>query len=335
MAANFAAGHVLGHAAGLAEGTNSTMAADVRDDSAVLSKSSITLDGTPSKEARFILHVAQDTIDEFLPALLWLTLIISVTVVFTWGLVRCCALASRQWNLPEHWTRMLRYAFAALLLFFGFTLAFGAVGVNFGSLFFGLSIVTASSILSVSNLIQSLVDGARLASLRVLTGHHTVVVSAYGLEGEIISLGIFTSEMRPIVEQKGDDDRVERRYADQTVILDNRLILNGPLYVKWHDIRPTTRPQRSSAMATARRDVERHRSVVDEFVAPTTERFGSAAVSEHMTARDRARQRMLAMYSPTAMAGSGSASVGKMTHRQTSATAAAAASKRLPPSIAY
>jgi len=291
----------------------------IRDDSQVLSKAALTVDSSPGKEARFILHVAQDTIDEFLPGLLWLTLILSITVLFTCGMVRCCALASRQWGLPEHWTRILRYAFGALLLFFGFTLAFGAVGVNFGQLFFGMSIITAGAILSASDEIKNLAAGARLASLRVLTGHHTVVISSYDLEGEIISLGAFTSELRPIVERSAADGQKERMYADETVIIDNRFILSGPLYVKWHDVRPSTRPARYTN-SSAPSDVEKtttssRSSYLQQQSQPEYSRFNAGTtVSTQVAsqkpidvAKMRARQALLAQ--------TGIGAAGQLKHR--------------------
>jgi hypothetical protein len=322
MAAHFAVGHVVGHESGRNEVLDSIgneTATSIRDDSQVLSKTALTVDSSPGQEARFILHVAQDTIDEFLPGLLWLTLILSVTVLFTCGLVRCCALASRQWGLPEHWTRILRYAFGALLLFFGFTLAFGAVGVNFGQLFFGLSIITAGAILSASDEIKNLAAGARLASLRVLTGHHTVVISSYDLEGEIISLGAFTSELRPIVERSAADGQKERTYADETVIIDNRFILSGPLYVKWHDVRPSTRPARYTNSSV--RDVEQTTSSSRSSYLqqqqrqqpqPESSRFNAATTQDASqkpvdVAKMRARQALLAQ--------SGIGAAGQLKHR--------------------
>ena len=315
MAGHFAVGHVLGHESGRNEVLESIgNESGIRDDSQVLSKSVLTVDSSPGKEARFILHVAQDTIDEFLPGLLWLTLILSVTVLFTCGLVRCCALASRQWGLPEHWTRILRYAFGALLLFFGFTLAFGAVGVNFGQLFFGMSIITAGAILSASDEIKNLAAGARLASLRVLSGHHTVVVSSYDLEGEIISLGAFTSELRPIIERSSADGQKERMYADETVIIDNRFILSGPLYVKWHDVWPSTRPARytssghdveQSSMSSRSSYLQRQES--SRFVAAAAATTQTSAPKPLDVAKMRARQALLAQ--------TGISTAGQLKHR--------------------
>lgn len=291
MAAHYAVGHVAGKAVGRAEALAEQAASangTLRDDRAILGTPTFQVDSSFGNEARFVLHVAQDTLSDFVPALLWLTLIIVLALLITWALTKLWGLLLRQCGSPENWLRLSQYFIGALLLFFGLTLAFGAVGVNFGQLFFGLSIIAAGAILSASDEIKNMTTGVKLASYRVLSKHHTIKVPAYSLYGELTDVGMFTSELRPIVERPpGQDDT----YADETVLIENRYLMAGPLHVQWHDVRPSKRPPRFTATGAASME---HGSASTRFGSALDEESSEDSPTNPLVIMQRAANRRAA-----------------------------------------
>jgi len=245
-------------------------------------------------ELRLVLNVTQDFLADFVPSLLWLTLIIVLALIITWAWIKVWGLLFWQCGIPENWRRLSQITWGALLIFFGFSLAFGAVGINFSHLFFGFSFVAAAIVVSASDVASDFFVGIRLQTLNLLTDHHLIYIPQYDLRGELIDVGILTSEVVLIVDDTSATAEMakSRGYTSKTTLIPNRFILNGPLDVEWHDVRPSSRPPAYTSQAPPTLAHQQRLAVLesgDYRASGSGERTRFSAPPTHMSKAEQAQ----------------------------------------------
>ena len=251
-----------------------------------------------SNELQVVLHVAADFFADTLPGIFYIAAIVGVAILFTvivTKLVRCLFIRCAGPSM----TQVVQYVLAIPVLWTGFIIAYGAVGVDFNSMFLGASIFAAAVVVSAGDFTKDFVCGVQLLFFRVLDNHKKVELRALGVRGEIISIGLFTAEIvrdddddgrRPTTSVPGERGAAEHvtDNATDTVFVANRLILAEPFDVVWRDdaTRSTVRGKPSTV---ARRAVEARSP--QQPAAPTTTTTTRFSTRDSMTAERQAYAR--------------------------------------------
>lgn len=207
-------------------------------------------------EARFVLHVTEDFFEDFFVGVLYIVAIASIAALITWGAAKAWRLGFGNCGCRMSCVRVSQTFLIVTLMIIGIMLAFGSVGVSFPSIFSGISIVVAGWVISMSKLTTDFLDGLRLISLGVLEDHHKIRATHLDLEGEILSVGYFSTEIsREITTSNIADTVPSTNYRQKTTIIRNSLLLDGPLDVWWHTERDNDRTiSSSSSKTTAHRE---------------------------------------------------------------------------------
>ena len=195
-------------------------------------------------ELQVVMLVAMDFFSETLPGLAWIIGLLLAAVLVTWLVVSLWACAFHKCGAGSCFTQISQYVIGILLLLFGFSIAFGSVGISFLALFAGASFVAGAFVYSAADFTKDFIVGIQLLTFGTLDKHYLVKLDGVnGVEGHLRGIGLFTSELVPVVttglRNEGEKD-VANGFPDvkvvkTTIFVPNRLLLAGPLEVTYND----------------------------------------------------------------------------------------------------
>jgi len=173
----------------------------------------------------------------------------------TWTIVSLCGCIFRRFTKQSSTRHLTQIALTLFLLYVGFTIAYGALGLDFNQLFIGSAFVTAAFVLASGSYMLDFIAGIQLHWFGLLDRHEFIIIEKK--KCVLRGIGVLTTEF---YEQPSEEEKNAK--ITRTFLIANRLLIgNTALEVEWEDERSSKGPPESStsfvrAVARARIDVE-------------------------------------------------------------------------------
>ena len=184
-------------------------------------------------ELQVVMLVAMDFLDT-LRGVGWVAGLLLLAGIITWIVLWIWGCGFHKCGASSCFVQISQYILGILLLFFGFSVAFGAVGISFLALFAGASFVAAALVVSASDFTKDFIVGIQLLTYHTLDKHELVRIGSETV-GHLRAIGLFTSELVPVAP---DGERTKEDKVKRTILIPNRLLLSGPLdvtYMEGHE----------------------------------------------------------------------------------------------------